>query len=63
MDFQGVFFDNTDYEITKEELGKGTFGTVFLVKNLVDDKYYAAKIIDKRTNFNGNEQCFLCENL
>lgn len=64
MDFQGVFFDNTDYEITKEELGKGTFGTVFLVKNLVDDKYYAAKIIDKRTNFNGNEQMlFMRESL
>ena len=38
------FKDN--YEIIKE-IGQGSFSKVYLVKNILDNKFYAAKIIDK----------------
>ena len=52
-----LFFDTDDYEITARELGRGTFGIVFVAKRKIDGKEFAAKIIlSKIGTFNGEDQ-------
>lgn len=64
MNFDGVFFNTSDFELTDKSLGKGAFGKVYIVKNNKDDKEYAAKIIEVEDFFNGREQMlFLRESL
>lgn len=41
-----IFFDTEEFEDTKEKLGEGTFGKVYIVNSLKDKKQYAAKIIN-----------------
>ena len=43
--YEGVFFNTTDYDLQKEKLGEGAFGTVYVAKNLIDEQLYAAKLI------------------
>ena len=40
-------FEISDFEIIKD-LGKGSFGTVKLVKNLKTGNHYALKCLDKK---------------
>ena len=45
MELEGVFFNTTDYDLQKEKLGEGAFGTVYVAMNLIDEQLYAAKLI------------------
>lgn len=64
MDFEGAFFNTNDFELTGKELGKGSFGRVYLVKKLSDNTNYAVKIIKTENGFNGHEQMlFMRESL
>lgn len=56
MDFRGSFFQIKDYQITDEKLGEGTFGEVFIIKNLKDNGKYAVKIIKPSKGFDGEDQ-------
>ncbi|KAK8883823.1 hypothetical protein M9Y10_042922 [Tritrichomonas musculus] len=56
MELEDAFFETSDYELTNTKLGEGQFGEVFLVKNIDDDKLYAAKIINVQCNYSGKEQ-------
>lgn len=57
MEIEGVFFNTTDYELQKEKLGEGSFGTVYIAKNIVDN-------IHSKDGFNGHQQMlFLRESL
>ena len=56
MNIEGAFFNTTDYEILDKKLGNGAFGTVYIARNLNDDKKYAAKIINVEDCFDGHEQ-------
>ena len=35
-----------EYEVEKERIGRGTYGTVFRAKNLFDNKFYAIKKLE-----------------
>lgn len=64
MDFNGIFFDTTNYEITNVSLGKGVLGKVCTVKNINENKEYAVKLINTSNGFNGPEQMsFMHESL
>ena len=66
MDFEGIFFDIEDYELTSTKLGSGTFGTVYLTKCLNNDQVYAIKLInlDNVKDFTGKYQMqFMRESL
>lgn len=55
-DIKEVFFNTSDFILQNKKLGEGTFGTVYLVKNIKEDKLYACKIIKTHDNFNGHDQ-------
>lgn len=59
MDFEGAFFDTVDYEETNKVLGVGSFGKVFVVKNVDNEELYAAKIINTRGVFSSHDQTML----
>lgn len=59
MDIEGAFFNTSDYELQRKKLGEGTFGKVYVAKNIKDDKLYASKVIRTHGNFNGREQMLL----
>lgn len=62
MDFEKIFFTSSDYKVFKERrLGKGDFGYVCVAKSTKDKKEYAAKIIDVRDNFDGDDQKIILE--
>lgn len=66
MDFEGAFFNTQDYELTEKKLGKGSFGTVYLSKNIKDNQLYATKFInsDRLAQFTGQQQMlFMRESL
>lgn len=64
MEIEGAFFNTTDYELESKQLGEGSFGTVYLARNLKDNQQYAAKIIKIDENFDGYEQMlFLRESM
>ncbi|KAK8883844.1 hypothetical protein M9Y10_042943 [Tritrichomonas musculus] len=59
MDFEGAFFDTTDYEPTNKMLGKGSFGKVFVVNNTKDGKQYAAKLLNPDNMLKSKDQMML----
>lgn len=56
MEFEGAFFDTDNYDLTSSCLGTGSFGSVYVVKSKIDDKEYAAKIINPKGMFTGKDQ-------
>lgn len=54
--FEDIFFDTREFELTNRILGSGAFGTVYLSYNINDGKEYAAKIISTNNEFDGSEQ-------
>ena len=38
MDIEGAFFDTSEYEIIKKKIGEGTFGKVYIDKNIKENK-------------------------
>lgn len=56
MDFKGIFFNPKDFTLTGKKLGKGAFGTVYIIEKNNDHTKYAAKIIESDENIDGNEQ-------
>lgn len=63
MNVDNIFFNIKDYEFTGRMLGKGSFGTVYVVKDKSNQEY-AAKIIDISEGFDGNQlMMFLRESL
>lgn len=61
MNFNNVVFNLEDFELIKEMIGNGTFGTVFAVKNIKEDKQYAAKVLNCCDEFDGTEQIKLLQ--
>ncbi|KAK8845859.1 hypothetical protein M9Y10_020785 [Tritrichomonas musculus] len=59
MELEGSFFNIADFEILETQLGKGTFGEVFLARNLKNKKLYAAKILKSESGFDGQQQMIL----
>ena len=59
MDIEKAFFNTSDFQLQKQKLGEGTFGTVYLAQNINDGKLYACKIIKTHANFNGQDQMML----
>lgn len=51
-----IFFDTDEFKLTKEKLGEGTFGQVYVVNSLKDNKKYAAKIINSINMTSVNSQ-------
>lgn len=49
-------FNTTDYEQTGQNLGEGTFGSVYLVEKITDKSQFAAKTIKIQSIFSGTEQ-------
>lgn len=56
MDFEGIFFNTSDYELTSQNLGEGALGTLFIVEKIKDKSKYAAKIINSQKVFTGDDQ-------
>ena len=58
MDLDGMFFENDDFELINKIIGKGTFGTVYIIKNRKENKKYAAKIltVDPNKGLTGHSQ-------
>lgn len=56
MDFDKIFFNSKDYILKNTILGKGGFGTVYIVEKKDDHTFYAAKIINVEDDFDGNDQ-------
>ena len=59
MEFEGAFFDTSNYELTSEKLGEGTFGKVYVVNRLSDMTQYAAKMIYSYGMFSSHDQIML----
>lgn len=49
-------FNTTDYKQTGQNLGEGTFGSVYLVEKITDKSQFAAKTIKIQSIFSGTEQ-------
>lgn len=64
MEAEEAFFNTSDYKLGKK-IGEGTFGTVYIAKNVESKKKYAAKLVNIEQNvFDGREQMlFLRESL
>lgn len=58
-DFKDAFYNVSDYKLTKKKLGSGTFGTVYVILNVLSKKNYAVKIINTDKGFDGKEQMLL----
>lgn len=56
MEFEDSFYDTKDYKLLDKELGKGTFGTVYLAENINNHQKYAVKVINTTEGFDGQEQ-------
>lgn len=56
MDFEGIFFNTSDYELTSQNLGEGALGTLFIVEKIKDKSKYTAKIINSQKVFTGDDQ-------
>lgn len=56
MEFDGAFFNTTDFQLTKKKLGEGGFGKVYVIQSTKDNRNYAVKIINTEGGFNGTEQ-------
>lgn len=56
MEIEKPFFNTSDFERQSKKLGKGSYGTVYLVKNTKDNKNYAAKVCNTNKNFDEKEQ-------
>ncbi|KAK8847145.1 hypothetical protein M9Y10_019728 [Tritrichomonas musculus] len=56
MDYEGAFFNSNDYELTKQSIGHGNFGTVYVAKRKKDGKNFAVKVIKTEGGFNGDMQ-------
>lgn len=61
MNFSGLFFEIDDFNLTDKLLGKGHFGSVYIVENINDQKEYAAKIIKGDELVSGKEQQMLMQ--
>lgn len=59
MDFEGVFFDTADYELTNIKLGEGSYGQVYIVTNQNDETKLSAKIINSSKILTGHDQMML----
>lgn len=59
MDLESAFFNTKDFELTDKKLGKGTFGSVYIARNLKDQQSYATKIIHSESGFDGETQMLL----
>ena len=59
MDFKGIFFNPQDFTLTEEKLGKGTFGSVYIITRNSDHKSFAAKIIKNDCTTSDNEQTLI----
>lgn len=59
MEFEGAFFDTSNYELTGLKLGEGTFGKVYVVNRLSDMTQYAAKVIYANGMFSSHDQIML----
>lgn len=51
----GIKLKSDDFEKLKL-IGKGSFGEVFLVKNKINNQFYAMKILDKKTIISFNQE-------
>ena len=49
-------FNISNFEHPSKELGRGSYGTVYLVKNTIDNKNYVAKVCNIHDNFDEKEQ-------
>lgn len=64
MEAEGAFFSTTDYKLQPQKLGEGSYGAVYVAKNVKDNQEYAAKIINVSNGFDGYDQMiFLRESL
>lgn len=59
MEFEGAFFDTSDFEFTNKKIGEGQFGKVFIVVRNEDETEYAAKIITNEGVLSGQGQVLL----
>lgn len=62
MDFDGIFFDTANYELTNKKLGQGQFGKVYVVINKKITKNMQQKSLQME-NLMDTIKCFFCENL
>lgn len=56
MDYEDAFFDTKHFNLTKQKLGEGAFGRVFVVERVNDKTKFAAKMIDPKGMLNGIDQ-------
>lgn len=54
--YKWIFFNSSDYNSPEKKLGEGSFGIVYMIRNLKDNQEYAAKMIKDQDNFDGKEQ-------
>ena len=59
FELKNTFCNTTDFKIEPKELGKGSFGTVYIAENQKDHEKCAIKILNINENFNGCEQMLL----
>lgn len=59
MDFEGAFFNSSDYELRNKKLGQGSYGTVYVARNVKDHHNYAAKVLKCDFKFDGHDQTLL----
>lgn len=56
MEFEDIFYQNSDFRIKKKLVGSGTYGSVYEAEKEDDEKIYAAKILKGEKGFDGNMQ-------
>ncbi|KAK8898411.1 hypothetical protein M9Y10_000698 [Tritrichomonas musculus] len=59
MNIESLFFNISDYQLPSEKIGEGAYGTVYKIKNIKDDQFYACKIVKTNDDFNGHDQMLL----